>query len=405
MKYLLIGGGPASVSASATLHRVDTSGEITILTMERHRPYAKMVLPYLISDDVEEKHMYLYLPQGVDIVYDQEVVKIDHSEKQVETASGRHFTYDKLLIATGGVPERLHVEGGDLPFVFTIRNLGDVIGIKNRLNGKKGRAIIAGAGPVSMETGDALYKLGLDITFVVSSNRIFSTLMDLEAATFMEKQLREKGIEIRKGEDIIKVEKDGTVCFKSGDKQPSSLVIIGKGVKPCIAFLEGSGIKTKRGIIVDEHQETNLPGIFAAGDVAETYDIVYGDKRVNALWPAAYEQGTIAALNMASIPTAYQGSLARNILRVFGISVLSAGMARADSPEVHTNVGHDYFRKIILEDGILKGLIFVGDVKNEGLYASLMKRRIDVSAFSDSILRGTYSYPRFMRSVINKSLK
>lgn len=402
MKYLLIGGGPASVSAAQTLRRVDTSSEITILTREHYRPYAKMVLPYLIAGDVEEKDLYLSEPHGTDIIVDQEVARIDSDRRRVETASGRHFAYDKLLIATGGVPKKLKVEGSDLPFVFTIRDLADVIGIKNRLNSTKGRAVIAGAGPVSMETGDALYKLGMDITLVISSNRVFSTLMDLEAAAFMEKLLLEKGIEIRKGDDIVRIEEDGTVHFRKGEHLSCSLVIIGKGVDPCIPFLEGSGIETRMGIVVDEHQQTNTAGIFAAGDVAETYDLAYDEHRLNALWPAAEEQGTIAALNMASIPTAYPGSLARNILRVFGISVLSAGMARADGPEVLRDEGPDYFRKIILQDGILKGLIFVGEVRNEGLYASLMKRRIDVSAFKNSILKGTYSYPRFMRATMNK---
>lgn len=398
MKYLLIGGGPASVSAAATLRRVDTSGQITILTKEHYRPYAKMALPYLIAGDVEEEHLYLSIPDGVDVIVDEEVVQIDPEKKLVETASGERFPYDKLLIATGGVPEKLKVEGGDLPFVFTIRDLEDVIGIRTRLNGKKGRAVIAGAGPVSMETGDALYKLGMDITFVISSNRVFSTLMDLEAARVTERLLLEKGIEIRKGEDIVSIEEDGMVHFRSGEQISSSLVIIGKGVKPCTGFLEGSGIESSTGIVVDEHQQTILPDIYAAGDVAETYDLAYGEQRINALWPAAYEQGSIAALNMASIPTAYPGSLARNILRVFGISVLSAGMARSEGPEVLRDEGRDYFRKIILEDGILKGLVFVGDVRNEGLYASLMKRRIDVSAFSDAIVKGTYSFPRFMRA-------
>lgn len=397
MKYLLIGGGPASVSAASTLRRVDASCEITILTREQYKPYAKMALPYLIAGDAQEKQLYLSEPAGIKILMNQEVVKIDPDSRKVETASGELFEYDKLLIATGGSPKKLKVEGGDLPFVFTIRDLGDVIGIKKQLNNKKGRAVIAGAGPVSMETGDALYKLGMDITFVISSNRVFSTLMDLDAATFVEKQLLEKGIEIRKGDDILRIEKDGTAHFKSGETRLSDLVVIGKGVKPSISFLEGSGVKTREGIVVDEHQQTTVAGIYAAGDVAQTYDVAHEEHRLNALWPAAEEQGRIAACNMASIAVAYQGSLARNILKVFDISILSAGMARADGPDVRTDEGNDHFRKIVLEGGILKGLVFVGDVRNEGLYMSLMKRRIDVSSVAGSILKGTYSYPQFLR--------
>ena len=398
MKYLLLGGGPASVSAAATLRRVDASCEITILTREHYKPYAKMALPYLIAEDAQEKQLYLSEPAGIKILMNQEVIGVNPDRRTVETASNDFFDYDKLLIATGGSPEKLKVEGGDLPFVFTIRDLVDVIGIKKQLTGKKGRAVIAGAGPVSMETGDALYKLGMDITFVISSNRVFSTLMDIETATFVEKQLLQKGIEIRKEEDIVRIEKDGTVHLKSGETLFCDLVVIGKGVKPSISFLEGSGVEIRAGIMVDEHQQTSLAGIYAAGDVAQTYDVAYEEHRLNALWPAAEEQGRIAALNMASIATAYPGSLARNILNVFGISILSAGMARADGPDVRTHEGNNHFRKIVLAGGILKGLVFVGDVRNEGLYMSLMKRRIDVSSVAGSILKGTYSYPQFLRA-------
>lgn len=398
MKYLLIGGGPACVSAASALRRLDSSCEVTILAKEPYKPYAKMALPYLISGEAEEKQLYLREPERVNINLGHEVAKIHADRNMVETVSGDRFSYDRLLIGTGGVPEKLRIEGGDLPFVFTLRDLPDAQGIRNILNGGKGRAVIAGAGPVSMETGDALSKLGLDITFVISSNRVFSTLMDIDAARFVEEKLLEKGIEIRKGEDIRRIEEDGIVHFSSGETRQSSLVIIGKGVKPCIHFLEGSGINTGAGIVVDEHQETSIPGIFAAGDVAETFDTVYEEPRVNALWPAADEQGKIAALNMASIPVSYPGSMARNILKVFGISILSAGMARADGPEVLRTQGRDYHHKIVLDRGILKGLVFIGDVRNEGLYMSLMKHQYDVSGYAGSILKGTFSYPRFLRS-------
>lgn len=396
MKYLLIGGGPASISAASTLRRLDTSCEITILTKEPYKPYAKMALPYLIAEDAQEAQIYLPEPDGINILVNQEVVSIDPDKHQAETAHGQIFEYDRLLVATGGTPERLKVEGADLPFVFTIRDLDDVSGIKKQLNGRKGRAVIAGAGPVSMETGDALHKIGMDITFVISSNRVFSTLMDVQAASFVEKQLLGKGVEIRKGEDIVRIDHDGTVRFRSGDAITASLVIVGKGVKPSLSLLEGSGIAIRSGIVVDEHQRTNIDGIYAAGDICETYDIAHEDHRLNALWPEAYEQGKVAAFNMASIPVTYQGSLSRNILRAFGISVMSAGMARADGPDVRMDVGNDHFRKIVLDDGVLKGLIFVGDVRNEGLYMSLIKRRKHVLSTAGSILRGTYGYAQFM---------
>jgi len=292
--------------------------------------------------------------------------------------------------------------GGDLPFVFSVRDLPDVMGIRDRLRKGTGHAVIAGAGPVGMEIGDALHQLGMSITFIVSSNRVFSAMLDLPAAELVRRKLAEKGVEIRTGEDIARIEGDGEVHLKSGERRKSDIVVFGKGVKPCLGFLTGSGIAVDRGVPVDDRQETNCPGVYAAGDAAQTIDIVYGDKRVNALWPVAVEQGRVAALNMGGIPAFYPGSLSRNVLRVFGISILTAGRSREEGPDVRRRETADSYHKIVLDRGILRGLIFIGDVRNEGLYVGMIKSGTDVSSCADSLLRGSYGYGRHLARSMKK---
>ena len=151
-----------------------------------------------------------------------------------------------------------------------------------------------------------------------------------------------------------------------------------------------------RGVLVDDRQETNCPGVYAAGDAAQTIDIVYGDKRVNALWPVAVEQGRVAALNMGGITALYPGSLARNALRIFGISILTAGRGLDEGPNVRRSETADNYHKIVLERGILRGFIFIGEVRNEGLYVGMIKSGADVSSYADSLLRGSYGYGRHL---------
>ena len=151
-----------------------------------------------------------------------------------------------------------------------------------------------------------------------------------------------------------------------------------------------------RGIRVDNRQETNCPGVYAAGDVAEARDIVYEDNRVHALWPVAVEQGRVAALNMAGIPAVYPGSLARNILRVFGLSILTAGRGRDEGPDVRRSETGESYHKIVLDRGVLKGLIFIGEARNEGLYTGLIKSGADVASYADSLLKGSYCYGRHL---------
>lgn len=397
MNYLMIGAGPAALAAAGTLRQADRTGRVTILSREEIRPYSRMALPYVLAARIEAEGAFSALPEGLELLTGETAVRIDAERREVETASGKVFPYDRLLIASGGTPEKPVLDGGNLPFVLTIRDFPDVTGIQERFQGKTGNAVIAGAGPVGMETGDALHKLGWSVTFVVTSNHVFSTMLDSPAAELVARKLREQGIEILTGEDVVNIGRNGAVHLKSGKARTCDLVIFGKGVHPCLQFLEGSGIAVGRGIVVNERQETSVPGVYAAGDVAETMDIIYGDRRVHALWPLAVEQGRVAALNMAGIPATYPGSLARNILRVFGVSILAAGAGRAEQGyDIMTEQGPDFYHKIVLDKGLLKGFIFVGEVRNEGLYTGLIKMRTDVSAYAGSLLRGSYGYSRHL---------
>jgi len=396
MKHLIIGCGPAALAAAATLRKADPAGKVTILSREKVKPYARMALPYLLGGKIEEKDFSLAEPAGTELLLGEEALRIDPRGRKVVTSAGKSFAYDRLLIATGGTPERPKIEGGDLPFVFTVRDLPDVTGIRERIPGRAGRAVIAGAGPVGMEIGDALQGLGMAITFVVTSNRVFSTILDPPAAELVRRKIEEKGVEVRTGEDIARIGENGEVLLKSGEKRKCDLVILGKGVAPSASFLAGSGIVVGRGIRVDNRQETNCPGVYAAGDVAEAHDIVYEDNRVHALWPVAVEQGRVAALNMAGIPAVYPGGLARNILRVFGLSILTAGRGRDEGPDVRRSETAESYHKIVLDRGILKGIIFVGEARNEGLYTALIKSGADVASYADSLLKGSYCYGRHL---------
>jgi nitrite reductase (NADH) large subunit len=397
MNHLIIGGGPAALSAAATLRQADPAGRVTILSREAFSPYAKMALPYLLAGKIEEKNLFLTQPDGVELLPGEEAVRIFAEQHFVETAGGKTFPYDRLLIASGASPEKPKIPGGDLPFVFTVRDLPDIIGIRTRMKGGTGRAVISGAGPVGMEIGDALHDLGMSITFVVASNRVFSAMLDASAAGWLAGKLRGQDIEILTGEEIASIQENGEVALRSGKTRSCDLVIFGKGVKPDVPFLAGSGIATLQGIAVDERQETNVPGIYAAGDAAQSRDIVSGEMRVNALWPVAVEQGRVAALNMAGIPAIYPGSLSRNILRVFGVSVFTAGAGCAEKGfEIRTAKGEEFYRKIVLDQGILKGFIFLGEVRNEGLYSSLIARKADVSDYAESLLKGSYGYARYL---------
>ncbi len=400
MKYLIIGASAAGLAAAETLQKINKNCQITILCREK-KPYSRVLLPYLLAGDVVEQEIFLQVPEGVELIGKKEVIQIDPKKKEIFTTSGEIFSFDKLLIATGSYAVKPELEGINLPFVFTVRNLSDVKRMQEIvITGNQ--AIIAGGGFISMRVGEALHRLGMKITFVIKSNRVLSQILDKPASVIVEKALAEHDIEIIKGDEIIKIIK-GKVYLDSGRSLNCSLVVFGKGVRPNIHFLKGSGVEVNRGIVVNEYQQTNLEDIYAAGDVAETLDITYGEKRINALWPVAREQGYISALNMVSIPTIYEGSVARNTLEIFGLPIFTAGIGHDEELEVVREQGRGFYHKLILNNGVLKGTIFIGKVINEGLYLFLIKKKLDVSKFVHPLLTNKFKYPNLVYQYIHNS--
>jgi NAD(P)H-nitrite reductase large subunit len=395
MKYLVIGGSIGGLSCAKKIKELERNAEVTILS-EEERPYSKMALPYLL---LGKEDIWLEIPEGVNFLGRKKVTKILPDQRKVLTGQGEEFAFDKLLIASGAGAALPAFEGSASPSVFTVRNLVDIQGIERKLAAqRRRRVIISGAGLVSMEMGDAVRKLGFTPVFLISSHRIFSMILDDEGSEILREDLPGKGVEVRFGESITRVGSNGaavTVETSSGNEITGDLLIVGKGASPNTEFLLSSGIKVEQGVLVDDYLETNQKGIFAAGDVCQGHDIVHGDKRVNALWPVAIEQGRHAAMNMTHFRVPYKGSVARNIVAAFGNTIFTAGVSRATDLEMYRKKEKNRYAKIVLRDGRLVGAIFINVSIEPGAYLSAIERQAEVSRLRDVMLSGSLSYTHF----------
>ncbi len=392
MKHLIIGGSIAGLSCARKIRELDGNSEVVILS-EEERPYAKISLPYLLTG---EREIWLEVPAGVEFCGKKSAVKLFPTEKKVITEQGEEFIFDKLLIASGAGAAVSEFKGSNSSSVFTVRNLSDIQGIQNRLKkARQKKVIISGAGLVSMEMGDAVQKLGFTPVFLISSQKVFSMILDYAGSEVLTEDLREKGAEIHFGESIKNIETRGEevlVETQSGKEFTGNVVIIGKGASPNIAFLEFSELEIDRGVIVDDFLETNRKGIFAAGDVCQGYDMVYEEKRVNALWPVAIEQGEHTAMNMTSFRTPYRGSVVRNIVTAFGNTIFTAGLSKDNELETYQRREKKKYSKVAVKNGRLVGAIFINVNIDPGAYLFAIERKAEIAGLKDVLLSGSLSY-------------
>lgn len=400
MRHIIIGAGPAGISAARRIKAISPKDEVIILSRDSVKPYSRMVLPYMLCGEASFEVSLLSVPEGVKLLLGEEVIKIDPKNRLLETRKGSKFSFDTLLIASGANPFSPDVKSS---FSFTVRNVEDIKGIKEAIVRVKDKPVIlAGAGLVNMEIADALYKMGIPFTFVVRSDRLLSQILDSEASKIFEGILLRFGCDIFKGEDITEVEetREGIIARLSSRKVVSgSCVIFGKGVKPASEILGGTGIKVNRGVVVDEFMQTNVEGIYAAGDVAETRDIVFGDDRLHAIWPLAVEQGKVAGSNMAGLRIKYKGSVTRNIANILGRTIFTGGMSVEDRFDVIRKKADGEYKKVALRDGVIVGFIFIGEIKEPGAYIYAIENEIKVTPFLDKVLDGSLSVNDFRRKI------
>jgi len=272
-------------------------------------------------------------------------------------------------------------------------------------------ACVLGGGLIGLKAAYALRKKNIDVKVVIKSKQVLSQMLDFEAASFVQKRLEENGIEIILGQDVTEIIGNGdikAIKLDSGKAFESSLVIVGKGVSPNIDLIKETEIKFDDGILANSFLQTNIPNIYTAGDVCESFDITTGHYAVNALWPVAVEQGKVAGANMAGESVNYAGSLGMNSIEFFGLPVVSLGIYRVKEDDTNftelklCDTKANIYKKLILKDNFIVGAIFVGDIKNSGVFLRSIRERIEVSSFKERLLQESFGYPDIMDLVKDK---
>jgi len=442
LHHVILGAGPAGVTAAETLRKYAPAARITLISGEPEPPYSRMAIPYLLEGKIGEHGTYLRQADGhyesMGITYKRgPVTALDTVARTVTCADGSTVGYDKLLIATGATPVAPPIQGLDCAGVHTCWTLDDARHIAG-LAGPGAPVVLVGAGFIGSIVLEALVRMGVELTVVEMGDRMVPRMLDEVAGNMLRRWCEAKGVQVLTGAAVASIapakagtspaapapaaaEKKGffskifgggeapaaasasaedsccgraedaalTVTLKDGRTLPAALVVIAAGVKSNIGFLAGSGVETGRGVRVDDYHETSAMCVYAAGDVCEGIDLSTGAPDMLAIQPVAVEHGRIAAQNMCGIPTKHRGSLNMNVLDTLGLISSSfgawQGVEGGTRAQMVDEEGYRYLR-LEFDGDRLVGAQCVGMTEHIGVLRGLIQTRLSLGDWKEKLI-------------------
>jgi NADPH-dependent 2,4-dienoyl-CoA reductase/sulfur reductase-like enzyme len=299
-KYIILGGGMVAGYAARQFAELGLRpGDLTILSADTSIPYERPPLSktFLAGKDTEESIRInpeeFYRDHGIDVRLETEVKSVSPTEKHIELSSGEQVGFEKLIIATGARPRTLNVPGSGLDGIYYLRTLRDSVRIRER-SGSAKQAVVVGGGFIGMEVASVLAQKGVETVMVLREDRIWQRFFSPEMSGFFEGYYTARGVRFLKAADVAEIRGSGAVSsivLASGQTLPCDMLVAGIGVVPATDRLANSGIETDNGVLVNEYLESSRSNIYAAGDVANYRDVLFGGRRRVEHWDNAVSQG------------------------------------------------------------------------------------------------------------------
>jgi NAD(P)H-nitrite reductase large subunit len=406
LRHVIIGNGIAGTCAAEAIRSLDADAAITVIAREELLPYSRPMISQVLAGAAEFCQLPLRPPDHyeqlrAELLAGQEAVTIDWGGRSVHTNLGATIPFDRLLIASGADPRPLPVDGANGIGVFSLRKAEDVRRILGAIDSTQ-HALVLGGGLVGFKAAYGLLQRGLAVTMLIRSEHPLAMQVDAEAGAIIQEELERHGLTVQVGIEVSAIEGDrhGRVAravLSSGESLACQMVVVGKGVWPSINFLGQDQVRVDAGILVDDHLQTNVEGVYAAGDVAEHFDLARGQRWVNAIWPVAVEMGRIAGMNMAGRSVRFRGSLSRNVIRIFDIDVFTAGLVNPPAASAYEvlaayDTRQRTYRKLVFRDEYLVGAALVGRVEQGGVLMNAIAGRVPVDKDRERLLGPGFNY-------------
>lgn len=388
MRYVIIGGSAAAIGCIEGVRSVDKTGEIILITGETEWNYSRPLISYLLEGKTTRDKMWcrpdsFFTRNGVTVKAGVLATTLDAGDRTVRLSTGERLAYDRLLAATGSRPFVPPIPGLEtVERTFCFQTLSDASALAEALR-PESRVLILGAGLTGVKCAEGIRGLCAQIAIADLAPRVLPAVLDDTAAAMVQARMEEKGVRFYLN-DSAAAFRGNTARLQSGTELEFDVLVTAVGVRPNTQLVADAGGAVDRGILVDGRCATTLPDVYAAGDCAQGYDAVSGEKRMLPLWPNAVLQGETAGINMAGGRADYTQGIALNASGVFGLHMVTAGSYEGESFTVQRDGS---YKRLVTADGVLKGVIMVGDVSRAGIYTDLIRKKKPLSEIDFDLLR------------------
>ena len=388
MRYVIIGGSAAAIGCIEGVRSVDKTGEIILITGETEWNYSRPLISYLLEGKTTRDKMWcrpdsFFTRNGVTVKAGVLATALDAGDRTVRLSTGERLAYDRLLAATGSRPFVPPIPGLEtVERTFCFQTLSDASALAEALRSES-RVLILGAGLTGVKCAEGIRGLCAQIAIADLAPRVLPAVLDDTAAAMVQARMEEKGVRFYLN-DSAAAFRGNTARLQSGTELEFDVLVTAVGVRPNTQLVADAGGAVDRGILVDGRCATTLPDVYAAGDCAQGYDAVSGEKRMLPLWPNAMLQGETAGINMAGGRADYTQGIALNASGVFGLHMVTAGSYEGESFTVQRDGS---YKRLVTADGVLKGVIMVGDVARAGIYTDLIRKKKPLSEIDFDLIR------------------
>ena len=397
MRVIIIGNGLAGTIAAKTLREMDQEIEIDIFSDEKYHYYPRPNLIEFLAGSFPLKRIFAYSEewyrnQKIKVYLERTVKKILPDSQEIDVEGGKREKYDVLLLANGSFPFVPPFKGVEKRGVFTLRTLEDALSILEYIKNHK-RVAIIGGGLLGLEIARAISSRGAEVKVVEFFDHLLPRQLDSQGSSVLISQIEKMGINIYLGlatEEIIGRDEVKGLKFKGGKELEADMAIMAAGIRPDVKMGKEAGLEADRGLVVDDYLQTSHTKIFAAGDIIQHRGKIYG------IIPASFEQARLAASNILGQKKKYEGTVPWNTLKVAGLHLASIGLISPEKDsqkEIRTEIREEgIYKKIIIEEGIIVGAIWLGTKKGVNEISQAISQRKNIEKWKDSILEDDFDF-------------